>query len=180
MLKKINAIAALAILVCVLIHATMATYSMLTNWYNYVLMKTTSQITLYAFLVHALCGIITLLRSGGHGLVPYPGMNRKTLLQRIAAVLMLVLIYPHTITFSFMATEQIPSPGMRLLLVVISLVWFASMFTHVSVSFSKAFVTLGLVSEERTVERLDRAAAIVCACGMAVCSAALIRFFVML
>ena len=159
-LKKVNAALSLLTIVGMLIHVIYNVYAYMTFYYNPVL----KQLTAYPFLIcvclHAVLGIfIVATRGDGTGIRYYPGQNISTIIQRVSAVLMLLLLIVHIRMFNLM--EYAAGQGkwwLWWLLVFGEVLFFAAVIAHISVSFSKALITMGWLDSMEIKKRTDRMA----------------------
>ena len=91
--KKVNAVLGLTIIVLFLIHIMYEIYAYLTFYYNPVLTKIIAYSALAVTGLHVLCSIYTVYVSHDKGRgMKYPALNIRTLLQRISAVMIVVLM----------------------------------------------------------------------------------------
>lgn len=157
-LKKINAILALIATVGLLVHISYSVYSYLTFYYNPKLKIITAVPFMVCTCLHAICGMaIVFLRTDGSGLDVYGKQNRKTVLQRLSAALIFPLLILHINTFS--ALSKFSGEGkwpMFWLVIFLQVMFFAVVATHVAVSVTKAFITLGILGDIKKVRILDR------------------------
>ena len=159
-LKKVNAALSLLTIVGMLIHVIYNVYAYMTLYYNPVL----KQVTAYPFLIcvclHAVLGIFIVATGGdGTGNRYYPRQNLSTIIQRISAALMLLLLIVHIRMFNLM--EYAAGQGkwwLWWLLVFGEVLFFAAVIAHISVSFSKALITLGWLDSMEIKKRIDRMA----------------------
>ncbi|MCR5304688.1 MAG: hypothetical protein K6E33_09015, partial [Lachnospiraceae bacterium] len=87
----------------------------------------------------------------------YPGLNRRTVLQRISAALIFPLLIVHINTFAWMRACREKGYFILVGLIIMAQIgFFAAVITHVSVSFTNAFVTLGLLSSPEKKAAIDR------------------------
>ena len=94
-LKKINATAALAVILSALCHIAVMTYSLWTGWYNYKICKTLPRITMTFLLVHILLSIIIFFFFHDGADVKYKRLNMGTAVQRITAIIMMIFLHFH-------------------------------------------------------------------------------------
>ncbi len=164
-LKKINAVLGLlsVLFLTVLIGDTVFCY--LTLFYDPVLKLVFSLPCMVTVGLHAVCGILSVfVRRDAGPKDPYPRLNRRTLMQRISSGLMIPMLVLHTNSFSLLkAGAEKGYTALIILLIVCEMLFYATVMTHVSVSFSKALVTLGRVTSRETLDRIHRWARIVCA-----------------
>ena len=176
-LKKINAALSLLTIVGMLIHVIYNIYAYLTFYYNPLL----KQLTAYPFLIcvclHALLGIFIVVTQGdGTAIKYYKKQNLSTIIQRISAALMLLLLIVHIRMFDLMGYAAGQGKWwLWWLLVFIELLFFAAVIAHISVSFSKALITMGWLDSMEIKKRIDRTACILGVIIFAVTSYAVIK-----
>ncbi|MBQ7246805.1 MAG: hypothetical protein IJS22_01750 [Lachnospiraceae bacterium] len=176
-LKKINAALGLLSILCMLMHIAYSAFAYLTMYYNPTL-KWIFAIPFMVFVcLHAVCGMMTLFAGGEGGRLDlYPGKNVRTILQRVSAALIFPLLILHLYTFSLM--QLCAQNGMKafiILLMLAEILFFGTVITHVAVSFSNAFITLGLLTSEKTKKNLDTVMYVLGAAAFIVSCFAVIR-----
>lgn len=176
-LKKTNAVLGLMIIAAVICHAGTMTFSLITFWYDFAICKFFAHAAVTFMILHALMSICLFFFQHDGSDMRYSRQNMRTLLQRITAVVMIVLIHFHTSAYAHMATGETLSTGTAVFRCITECIYILSVFLHTAMSFSRALVTLGWISSMRTAARIDRFACIVCGLA-AICSLfAVIRFF---
>lgn len=178
-LKKLNAVVGLLIVLALCGHAGTMGYSLWTGWYHFAACKTLAKIAVYLAAVHV---VVTCTEfffchdgSGFH----YKNGNFSTILQRITAIAMLVLLHVHMKAYAHVVTGQVLATGQTVFFCITELLFFASVFTHAAVSVSKAIITLGLVSSPRTIAIIDRICYVIGACAMLSVSGGMLSFFLL-
>ena len=176
-LKKINAALGLLSILCMLLHVGYSAFAYLTMYYNPALKRVFSIPFIVLVCLHAVCGmtIVFTKKDGGRADL-YPGKNVRTILQRVSAALIFPLLILHLNTFSLMTASA--ENGMKVfvvLLMIAELLFFAAVITHVAVSFSNGFVTLGLLSSGKTKRIMDLTAYAVGAAAFLISAYAVIR-----
>lgn len=153
-IKRINAVLGLSIIAAFLTHVGYEVYSYITFYYNPVVTKVIAYTALGLVALHVICSIISVAgHDKGNGL-KYPGMNVRTVLQRASAGFMLVFIILHMNTFDMLPSNEGNRP-VFILILLMQVLFFASVFTHVAVSLTNAFITLGWLTSGRTRKKLD-------------------------
>lgn len=159
-LKKLNAVLSLLTLLGVLVHVGYIVFAYLTFFYDPVLKKLTAYPFMIAFCLHALLGVVIVLTRGEvKGAGYYPSLNIKTVIQRVSAALMLLLLYFHICMFDLMSAAS--GQGLWPLwwfLVFLEIMFFAAVIAHISVSFTGALITLGWLSSMEIKKKTDRVA----------------------
>ncbi len=159
-LKKVNAALALLTIAGMLTHVIYNIYAYMTFFYDPLL----KQLTAYPFLIcvclHALLGIFIVVTQGdGTGIKYYKKQNLSTIIQRISAALMLLLLIVHIRMFDLMGYAAGQGKWwLWWLLVFGEALFFAAVIAHISVSFSKALITMGWLDSMEIKKRIDRMA----------------------
>ena len=176
MVKKVNAVCGLAIIVTVLVHIGCEVYTAVTLSVNNFLLKMTAHTTLSLAVLHAiLSGIaVFFLRDRGKGML-YPGLNIRTIIQRVSAVLMIVLLIMHPSTMELLSSYAGSNGVMFTAVLIIQILFFAVVLLHVAVSAGNALITLGLVSTEKARRNIDIAVWVICAVVFVAASVAVLK-----
>lgn len=173
-LKKINAILSLLSVLLLAVHVGYNIFSYITFYYNPTLKLFTAIPFMVVVCGHAVCGMCSVfLASDGTDLITYRKQNRGTVIQRVSASLIFPLLILHINAFNLLKTFS--SNGQLLLfflVVILQALFFAIIALHIATSFSKAFITLGLLSDMDKKKRIDLITRIVCvlSCAAAVYS----------
>lgn len=180
MIKKINAISTWILIVCLLGHLATMSYSLLSGWYDFFICKTLARLTGGVFLFHVILSLLIVFRiHDGGPIIHYPKQNKKTVLQRDSGILMIALVYFHIHEYSFIVSGTSLSLLSKLRIIGVELLFWASLFAHLAISFSKSLISLGLIRTETAEKIIDRVAMIVCIILMMITCFAMIRFVVM-
>ena len=163
-LKKLNAALALLAIILALAHIGWSVFAYLTFRYDPFMKNLTAIPFLVAVLLHAVLGMcIVFLRADGTRLDLYPRLNVRTVLQRVSAALILPLLLLHTRTFGLMSGLAGPGRGLLIaLLLLAQALFYAAVLTHVATSFTRALITLGLLTDAKKLRALDLAVWILC------------------
>ena len=157
-LKKINAVAGLLACLTLLIHVCYNIYAYLTFYYN----PTLKILTAIPFIVitcfHAVCGMCAVFLHGdGTRLDVYQKQNRQTIIQRVSAALIFPLLILHIRTFDLLKTSSGNENWLFFaLLIFLQVVFYAVVAAHVSVSVSRALITLGILTDREKQRKLER------------------------
>ena len=156
-LKKINAALGLLSILCMILHIGYSSFAYLTMYYNPTLKQVFSIPFIVLVCLHAICGMATLfMHKDGSSAEMYPKRNARTILQRVSAALIFPLLILHLYTFSLMkASVESGMMVFAILLMIAELLFFGVVITHVVVSFSNGFVTLGLLSSMKVKRIID-------------------------
>ena len=176
-LKKFNAVIGLLIVLSLCGHAGTMGYSIWTGWYSYVICKMLARMTVSLVAVHVIVTLVEFFFFHDGSDFTYQKYNRSTILQRVSALAMLVLIHIHTKAYAHMATGAVLTTEQAIFFCVEEIVFFACVLTHVAVSVSKGVITLGLVSSSKAVSVIDKICYVVCACVMLAVTGGVLNFF---
>lgn len=163
-LKRINAVCALILIATVIVHASLQ-YARLLGGAEVALPLLVCRYLLFAcFAVHAALGLRTAA-SGlqGEKAKMYWSLNKGCLVQRITAVAALVLVFLHAIPALIWASGGFFSVELSIVFFLAAVLFYALLLVHIALSFSKALITLGLVTSQKAWRVADVAAKIVCA-----------------
>ena len=164
-IKKTNAILGLLSILLLVLHLLYSVFAYLTFYYNPIMKWVFAVPLMIAVCLHAVLGMLSVsLPQDGGRMDLYPKQNRRTILQRVSAALIFPLLILHINTFSLMQTSA--ERGLVfviLLLIAAEIFFFAVILTHIATSLTKALITLGLLSSEKTGKILDRIVYILCA-----------------
>ena len=176
-LKKLNASLGLLSVLAMLLHIAYSVYAYLTMYYNPVLKTAFSLPFIILVCLHAVCGMtIMFTQKDGTKADLYPEMNMRTVLQRVSAALIFPLLILHIKTFSIMqSAAEKGATALIVLMFIAELVFFAVVITHIAVSFTNGFITLGLLSSRKTQKTIDRAVYILCALAFVISAYAVIK-----
>lgn len=161
-IKKINAFVSLLTVLLLLLHVGYSGFCYLTMYYNPVLKIVFTMPFMLAVLTHAVLGMLSVfLLNDGTALLEYPGLNWKTMMQRISAALIFPLLFLHIKSFDLYSFSAERGNYILFFLVLFgNILFYLVLVMHVSVSISKALITLGLLSSKPAQERIDRIAII--------------------
>lgn len=176
-LKKINTIIALIIVFTLLGHIV-TTMIFLLNGFRIELLNNIFARTTYAlFLLHILISIYVLFKHDAKPItVKYPKESKRVWIQRASGVVMIILLHAH-ISQMVMVLKQIPiEDAGKIKFCVINIMFFAAIFVHIAVSFSRAFISLGIMTEIETIEKTDRLVRILSLLAFIAMTVALISF----
>lgn len=158
--KKWNARLSLLTIVLLLIHEGYQLYAYTAMYYNPVLSKVTGYSVAAALGLHAILSIISVFVLHDAKRITYKKLNLKTVLQRVSAVLIVLLLPIHILSFGLLKSS-VGGVG-YILTETAQILFYAALFCHIVLSFSNAFVTLGILSDMRKKRILDIVVAVVC------------------
>jgi succinate dehydrogenase/fumarate reductase cytochrome b subunit len=127
--------------------------------------------------LHAICGMMTVFTQGdGTRMDLYPNQNMRTVLQRLSAALIFPLLILHLYTFTLMNNSATSGKIIYVILLIIAeVLFFATVITHVSVSITKAFITLGILCSKELMDKIDKVIYIVNAVVFVIAVVAIVR-----
>ena len=176
-IKKINAVLSLITVLLLVAHIGYNAFCFLTMYYNPVLKQVFSVPFMTAVLLHAVLGMLSVfLLSDGTNLTEYPRQNWKTILQRTTAALFFPLLLVHINSFDIYTSAA--SEGKYFLFYFImfcDVCFYFITAMHVSVSISRALVTLGLISSPKTQQKIDNVALTVALIVVIIAGAIIVR-----
>ena len=176
-IKKFNAVLSLLTTLAIFIHVGYTAYAYLTFYYNPLLKEITAMPFMAFACLHAICAMgIVFFSADGTKLGQYPKKNIGTILQRASAIHILPLLILHINTFDILKTCAGNGKWFFFALVMIfQPIFYATVFTHVTVSVSRALITLGRLSSLEKKKTVDRIVLIICAVFFLVASYAVIK-----
>lgn len=176
MAKKINAVLGISIIVIFLVHIIYEIVAYLTFYYNPAVTKIIAYTALGAVALHILMSIyiVAFVHDKGKGM-KYPALNARTLIQRITAVLMTVLVIFHMNTFKLLSMNAKTNMPAFVLVLAVQIIFYASVLLHVAVSAGNALITLGLVTSGKTRKKIDIVVWIICAVLFAAASVIIVK-----
>lgn len=161
MVKKINAILSLISIALLFVHAVYHTVSYLLYYYNPLVTKLLGYILFALILTHAVLSVIVVFILHDSKKISYPRNNIKTILQRISGFSLLLIIFTHIRHFAIL-DSYVGSSGFTVALIV-EIVFFGLIFLHIALSFSKAFISLGLITSMKSAKICDITVSVICA-----------------
>ncbi len=176
-LKKINAAVALLSVLLMLAHIIYGVFTYVAFYYNPFLTKLLAIPFIILVCIHAVLGMLSVFLLGdGTRADRYVKLNMGTLLQRVSAALIFPLLILHINTFSLMGkAAENGRTYMIILLVAAELLFFTCVIVHVAVSFTKAFITLGILTSPEKQKAIDRVVYTVCAAVFVIMVIAVVR-----
>lgn len=176
-LKKISAAAGLLASVFMLVHIGYTVFAYLAFYYNPFLKVLTAVPFMVLTCVHAVCAMLSVfLQADGTRLNLYPKLNRRTVLQRVSAALILPLLILHINTYEMLRASAESGRWVRFALLLLSQVLFyAVVMTHIAVSASRGLITLGWLASPEKQKKIDRAVYILCAVAFVISAFVVLR-----
>ena len=176
-LKKINAVLGLLSIAAILLHIGYTVFAYLTFYYNPLLKLLTAVPFMVLVCMHAVCGMLTVfLQADGTRLDLYPKQNLRTILQRVSAALILPLLILHINTFSLLQTSAETGHWVFFTLLMLSQpLFYGTVLTHIAVSMTRGFITLGLISSRDIQKRIDLVIYVLCGAVFLITSFVVLR-----
>lgn len=176
-LKKINSAAGLAVILTLLGHIGVMTFSLWTGWYNYRICKMLPHMSLTFLIVHIILSIIIFFFFRDGADARFKRLNAGTIIQRATAIVMMILIHFHMNAYAHAVTGETLSVGMTAFRIVTELLFFAAALSHIAISCGKAFITLGIVRSAKALNVINMTAYIVCAVLMIAAGSGAVSFY---
>lgn len=127
-------------------------------------------------LIHVvLCIVSYYPRRGVLNFHRYRKENWRLITQRISGIVILILLYPHMRVLHLIISGATFSGGAKFLVLVTEILFAGAAFLHLSVSFSRSMLTLGLLKNDRMEKLVDYVTWIICGLLMVLTVAARIR-----
>ncbi len=163
-----------------LVHIVTTLAFLLTGWFDLKLFMTVPRIVAVVCVIHVCISLyIVFFKHDGTNIGGYGKLNQRTIVQRASGILILLLVHPHVQLFSSFIYEGLPiSVPRKILVFVVEMLFFGAIYTHIECSFSRSFISLGLIRSEKTEHRIDICARTFAAVGFAVTFFALARFLI--
>ena len=157
-LKKFNAIVAILATITLVIHIGYNIFAYLTFYYNPMLKYLTAIPFMVLACIHAVCGMcVVFLQGDGTRLDIYQKQNRVTIIQRISAAMIFPLLILHLQTFGLLKSMSEKGQWFVFaLLIILQILFFLTVAVHIAVSFSKAFITLGVLQDRKKQQLMDK------------------------
>ena len=159
-LKKTNAYLSIIIAFFLVVHAGYENTAFFLMYYNPLFSIITGYIVAGTVTVHAVISVICLFVLHDSNSVSYIKLNIRTVIQRICAMLMIVLLPVHIFAFDLLG-RTIGGYG-YVLTEALQVLFYAAVFTHIAVSFEKSLITLGRLEKEAVRRRLNMILAAAC------------------
>ena len=154
-LKKWNARLSILAMILTLIHELYQLYAYISFYYNPVLSKTFGYAVAGGFVLHGILSAVCIFGLHDARTIEYKKLNYKTVLQRISAVITVLLLPLHI--FSFALLQGSVGSIVYTIVEVSQVVFYVALSCHVGLSFSNALVTLGRledIGKKRVIDRI--------------------------
>ena len=159
-IKKWNARLSLLTILLLLIHEGYQLFAYITFYYNPTLSKVSGYAVAGCFVLHSILSVIGVAVMHDAKGVAYKRLNIRTVLQRVSAVLLILLLPLHI--FSFPMLKSSAGSFGYVMVEAVQIIFYATLFCHVALSFSNALVTLGWLSDIRKKRVIDVIVLIIC------------------
>ena len=160
-LKKLNANLSLLTLLLLLIHEGYQLYAYITFYYNPMLTKVSGRAVVCCFILHAIMSAICVFALHDSKTIAYKKLNIRTVSQRVSAVMLLLLLPIHILSFPLL---QSSAGGAGYVLVeTVQIIYYAALSCHISLSFSNSLVTLGRLTDIKKKRVIDIIVLAICA-----------------
>lgn len=159
-LKKRNANLSLLTLLLLLIHEGYQLCAYITFYYNPILTRASGYAVAGCFILHAILSAISVFALHDSKTIAYKKLNIRTVLQRVSAVMLILLLPIHIISFPLL---QSSAGGAGYILVeALQIIYYAALSCHISMSFSNALITLGRLSDIKKKRITDVVVLVIC------------------
>lgn len=176
MIKKWNAVCSWMLTLFLLGHMLTMSIPMLTGGQDYSDCQILVGGIVATVLIHVvLCIVSYYPRRGILNFHRYRKENRRLITQRISGIIILILLYPHMRVLHLIISGASFSGGAKFLVLVTEILFAGAAFLHLSVSFSRSMLTLGLLKNDRMEKLVDYVTWIICGLLMVLTVAARIR-----
>lgn len=176
MIKKWNAVCSWMLTLFLLGHMLTMSIPMLTGGQDYSDCQILAGGIVATVLIHVvLCIVSYYPRRGILNFHRYRKANWRLITQRISGIVILILLYPHMRVLHLIISGASSSGGAKFLVLVTEILFAGAAFLHLSVSFSRSMLTLGLLKNDRMEKLVDYVTWIICGLLMVLTVAARIR-----
>lgn len=178
-MKKMNAVCSWMVTLALLGHLGTMGVSMFTGWYNDDICKSLAYLTAAFFAVHVMLSLlIVFFFHDGTSFSYYAKRNKSLILQRITGLIMIAFVHLHVKSFQFIVHGTSLSAFEKVFIVITEAIFFISIFIHMSASFVKSLIVLGLIRTEKTEKTATRIVNIICTLVFLFVISALVFFLV--
>ena len=176
MIKKWNAVCSWMLTLFLLGHMLTMSIPVLTGGQDYSDCQILAEGIVTTVLIHVvLCIVSYYPRRGILNFHRYRKENWRLITQRISGIVILILLYPHMRVLHLIISGASFSGGAKFLVLVTEILFAGAAFLHLSVSFSRSMLTLGLLKNDRMEKLVDYVTWIICGLLMVLTVAARIR-----
>lgn len=176
MIKKWNAVCSWMLTLFLLGHMLTMSIPVLTGGQDYSDCQILARGIVATVLIHVVFCIVSYYpRRGVLNFHRYRKENWRLITQRISGIVILILLYPHMRVLHLIISGATFSGGAKFLVLVTEILFAGAAFLHLSVSFSRSMLTLGLLKNDRMEKLVDYVTWIICGLLMVLTVAARIR-----
>ena len=176
-LKKVNAVLGLLVIFGLVVHVGYNIFAYMTMYYNPTLKILTAAPFMICVCLHAICGMCAVFLQGdGTRMDIYGKQNRATIIQRVSAALLFPLLILHLNGYKIL--QSLSEEGNCVMFAVVMLLnvfFFLAVAAHIATSFSKAFITLGLLQDRKKQQTIDRIAYVLCTVMFIIAAVVVVR-----
>lgn len=159
-IKKWNARLSLLTVLLLLIHEGYQLFAYITFYYNPLLSKVTGYAVAACLVLHAILSVVGVDVLHDAKGVAYKRLNIRTVLQRVSAMLLILLLPLHIFSFPLLKSS---AGGFGYILVeAAQIAFYTTLFCHIATSFSSALVTLGWLSDIKKKRIIDVVVLVIC------------------
>ena len=160
-IKKNNAILSLFTCLMLLIHVVYQAVTHLLFFYYPMVSKILGYAVLIPAVLHGVMSVISVLFLHDSRKIMYKKANVRTYIQRICAVIIVVLLPAHL--YSYAIHDITAGSALFYVVASIQIIFYGAIITHVAVSVSKALITLGMIANMDKMHMIDRTLFALCA-----------------
>ena len=176
MIKKWNAVCSWMLTLFLLGHMLTMSIPVLTGGQDYSDCQILAGGIVATVLIHVVLCIVSYYPSRGVlNFHRYRKENWRLITQRISGIVILILLYPHMRVLHLIISGATFSGGAKFLVLVTEILFAGAAFLHLSVSFSRSMLTLGLLKNDRMEKLVYYVTWIICGLLMVLTVAARIR-----
>ena len=160
-LKKNNAILSLFTCLMLLIHVVYQAVAHLMLFYYPIVSKILGYAVLIPAVIHGVMSAISVLFLHDSRKIMYKKANARTYIQRICAVIIVVLLPAHL--YSYAIHDITAGTALFYAATLIQIIFYGAIITHAAISVSKALITLGMLENTDKMHIIDRCMFSICA-----------------
>lgn len=178
-MKKINSCIAGISIFTLIGHIFLTMRFLLTGLRNELVSNIFARTTYALLLLHIVLSIVIMIRQRRRGVgAAYPKQRIRVILQRGSGLAILLLLHGHIFKMVDVLHHKEMLVPDKIKFLAVNLSFFACIMLHIAVSASRIFITFGILTDGKKIERLDRIIQIVCAIGMVAISTVLIHYII--
>lgn len=159
-IKKINACITILATLMLFMHSIYQALTYVAHYHNSVITAILGHSLEMVVWIHALIGLYFVCIKHDSKIIKYKKLNLRTYIQRLSMIILLVLLVPHMLTFSIL--KHAGSGPILLIVIIITVLFYGAIFTHIALSLSKALITLGIIIEDKQRKVVDIFMAVIC------------------